>query len=106
MSKAIRGPYFSLRSFEYVEDGKVLTLFEPDEEDMKRPFVKIENFEGKTVTTNHDLFSFKEADTAKLLAAAPDLFEALEEAEKTISGWNDSNDLLFKIRKALQKAKA
>jgi hypothetical protein len=88
------GPYFDI---------------EPEDLDyyQNKPYVRICSKDGN-VTTNHDLFEFQEAN-AKLIAAAPELFEALELCIKTWRNPNYSNEdfhLCFdKAEQAIKKAK-
>ena len=69
------GPWVAQRDWE--------SIFSPDPEEldyyMKRPITAIRSLTAdKDVALCHDLFEFN-SDDARLMAAAPDLLEALEE---------------------------
>jgi hypothetical protein len=48
----------------------------------------------------------RDVANARLIAAAPDLYEALEEAEEWLSGWASAEPYLAQIRAALALARA
>lgn len=80
-TKHTPGPWVAQRDWE--------SVFSPDPEElefyMKRPIVAIRSLTAdKDVALCHDLFEFNPAD-AQLIAAAPDLLEALEELEQLVS---------------------
>lgn len=71
------GPWKACRAHEGF-DGPYYDI-DPDEraEYDAKPFVSIEAKGGERVTNAHDLFTFKPAN-ARLIAAAPELLEALK----------------------------
>lgn len=72
-TKHTPGPWKFCRSNEDF-DGP---MFDVDPEDELLPITRIEA-KGKVIAEAHDLFEFREAN-ARLIAAAPDLLEALQE---------------------------
>lgn len=72
-TKFTPGPWKPLRSFEDF-DGP---YYDPEPEDLLRPFVKIGSASGNVVNA-HDLFEFKNEADARLIAAAPELLGALQ----------------------------
>jgi len=66
---------------------------------------------SETRELNHDILSachdnFNQAlANAKLIAAAPDMLEALEKAEKWLKGWASAEHELEIIQAAIAKAK-
>lgn len=76
------GPWVAQRDWE--------SVFSPDPEElefyMKRPITAIRSLTAdKNVALCHDLFEFN-PDDARLMAAAPELLEALEELERILDG--------------------
>lgn len=106
-TKHTPGPWVAQRDWE--------SVYSPDpeelEEYMKRPITVIKSLAvDKNVASCHDLFEFNPAD-AQLIAAAPELLEALVEAEKIITDFDDRDELaiedvgvLKSIRAAIAKA--
>lgn len=63
--------WFAIRSFQYVEDGKVLTMFDPSDYDMKEsdyPIVRVVDETGAQVVACHDLATISEARAAEITA--------------------------------------
>lgn len=85
MSAHTSGPWRPCRSHEEY-DGP---LFDIDPEEQAeyddRPFVRVEAADGTVVASAHDLFTFSEAN-ARLIAAAPDLLAAADEALSVLIG--------------------
>lgn len=108
------GPWKPCRAHEDFEGP----LFDIDEDDADmyaaRPFVRIEA-ETCDVAAAHDLFEF-DAANAYLIAAAPDLYEALEKAHEALMAswdplWNlpgskmEDDPAIIRARAALAKAR-
>ncbi len=106
----IKGPWEARRSWEGFFDP------DPDELDhyMSEPITQIYSVpEGRNVVSCHDLFEI-EPDDAKLIAAAPDLLEALEavmgwyyNSSPCYDGYNENmpSSLLDTVDNAIAKAK-
>lgn len=100
MSKHTPGPWTYQRWF----DAFDLNPSDVGIEDIQQvPIVRVAGPNDETVASASDLFEFKEAD-AKLIAAAPDLLEALE----YIMGNPETMlapSAIYKAHKAIKKAK-
>lgn len=100
------GPWVAQRDWE--------SVFNPDPEElefyMKRPITAIRSLTAdKDVALCHDLFEFN-PDDARLMAAAPDLLEALEKLASTLDSLSLSDEEawtsdLVVARAAIAKAK-
>lgn len=100
------GPWVAQRDWE--------SVFSPDPEElefyMKRPITAIRSISAdKDVALCHDLFEFN-PDDARLMAAAPDLLEALEKLASTLDSISLSDEEawtsdLIVARAAIAKAK-
>lgn len=74
-----KGPWRALRAHQYCDESGCGDYFEPDEDDLKSPFVKIVSESGQTIVTNHDLFTFRNEQDAKLIAMVPEFVEVIED---------------------------
>jgi len=100
------GPWIAQRDWE--------SVFSPDPEElkfyMKQPITAIMSVSAdKNVALCHDLFEFS-PDDARLMAAAPDLLEALERLASTLDSLSLSDEEawtsdLIAARLAIAKAK-
>lgn len=102
MIKPSKGPWLPLRSFEYFDETGKGSYFEPEPEDLTRPYVGIGSSDGKIITA-HDLFSFKNEDDATLIAHAPDLLETVQSALYNLEKCQDQSLAEYQLRSILQK---
>ena len=59
---------------------------------------------AEVVTSYYGPFAAEQQANARLIAAAPDLLEALREADKCMSGLYDGSEVQARIRAAIAKA--
>lgn len=98
------GPWKALREYEYFnEDGEGI-YYDPEPEDIQKPYVKIGSAHG-TIVTNHDLFEFKNQKDAQLIALAPEMAETIEEALNSLTLLKDESIAIYILEKMLNKIK-
>lgn len=83
------GPWFYLKNNEYVEDNIIKSYNEEYEEN--KPYVRIVNKDGKTITTNHDLFEFSNPNDAKLISNSPTMYNLIQEIKELVLLTTDEN---------------
>ena len=107
--KHTRGPWKAVRQSEDFDGSSYLEPMDEVErkEFLAEPFVRIVNSQNETITTNHDLFVFKNSADALLLATAPELLEALESVFCQCSPLYpcDENCFMHKVESVIRKAK-
>jgi hypothetical protein len=102
--KHTKGKWIALKNHQYCEHGLVENYYEPDDDEINYPYVKIVSEHGQTIVTNHDLFTFRNDDDARLIALAPEMHSCLNEIEKILLE-RRLDDALIKVKEVLSKVK-
>lgn len=103
-----KGPWKAVRDCQNFDETFDISFLDKEDMDeyMSRPYTKIITSENKSIVTNHDMFAFKNPADAHLIAAAPDLLEAVEEILKGMKKDLDSDDEdIKKLSKLILKAR-
>lgn len=101
MKKITPGPWLALKEHEYYDENGKGQYFDLEEGE-NPPYVRICSAK-QTITTNHDLFTFKNPKDAEVIALVPDMVEVLEKSLQEFKDKGINSDIVKELEALIVK---